>query len=48
MGNAVDIVFLDLCKAFDSVPHRWLIMKLSAYGIQGKIAAWLSEFLGGS
>ena len=22
-------------------------MKLSAYGIQGKIATWLSEFLGG-
>ena len=46
-GNAVDIVFLDLHKAFDSVPHRRLLMKLSAYGIQGKIATWLSEFLGG-
>ena len=46
-GNVVDIVFLDLHKAFDSVPHRRLLMKLSVYGIQGKIATWLSEFLGG-
>ena len=46
-GNAVDIVFLDLRKAFDSVPHKRLMMKLSAYGIQGRIAIWLSEFLQG-
>ena len=46
-GNVVDIVFIDLRKAFDSVPHKQLIMKLSAYGIQGKIATWLSEFLQG-
>ena len=46
-GNAVDIVFLDLHKAFHSVPHRQLLMKLSAYGIQGNIVTWLSEFLGG-
>ena len=46
-STAVDIVFLDLHKAFDFVPHKQLLMKLSAYGIQGKIATWLSKFLGG-
>ena len=35
------------CVKHLTVPHRRLIMKLSAYGIQGKIAAWLIEVLGG-
>ena len=40
-GNAVDNVFLDLHKAFDSVPYRRLLMKLPAYGIQDKITSYL-------
>ena len=32
-GNPIDIVYLDFCKAFDSVPHERLLKKLSAYGI---------------
>ena len=44
-GGAVDAIYLDFQKAFDTVPHRRLIKKLEAYGIQGKILNWISAFL---
>ena len=46
-GGVVDSIYLDFAKAFDSVPHRRLIEKLRAYGIQGKILDWINEFLCG-
>ena len=44
-GHDVDILYLDFKKAFDSVPHERLLMKLSAYGITGRIHVWIREFL---
>ena len=32
-------------KAFDKVPHKRLLYKLSTYGIQGKILSWIENFL---
>ena len=29
-GNDVDIIYPDLCKAFDCVPHQRLLSKLKA------------------
>ena len=41
----VDVVFLDLSKAFDKVPHRRLSVKLSYYGISGSTLTWINDFL---
>ena len=40
-----DVIFLDLSKAFDSVPHEHLLTKIDAYGIQGPLLYWLRSFL---
>ena len=44
-GKGLDIIFLDYQKAFDSVPHRRLLKKLSCYGIKGRILNWVRDFL---
>ena len=46
-GDPFDIVYLDFRKAFDSVPHERLIIKLAAYGINGKVLQWIRSFLAG-
>ena len=43
--NSVDIVYLDVRKAFDSVSHQKIIYKLSKYGIGGSLLAWIQNFL---
>ena len=34
-SKAVDIIYLDFQKAFDKVPHKRLLIKLKAHGIDG-------------
>ena len=41
----VDVVFLDISKAFDKVPHRCLSEKLPYYGIDGSTMTLINEFL---
>ena len=45
MGNNTDAVYHDFAKAFDSVPHQRLLMKIKGYGISGKIWKWIEDFL---
>ena len=46
-NNPVDAVYLDLSKAFDTVPHNKLIHKLKGYGISCNVLQWISDFLYG-
>jgi hypothetical protein len=40
-----DVVYFDFKKAFDSVSHPKLLSKLHAYGINGQLFAWITDFL---
>ena len=44
-GKALDCIYLDFAKAFDSVPHKRLLNKLHAYCITGKLHKWVENFL---
>ena len=41
----VYVAYFDYAKAFDKVSHRLLILKLKAYGIDGKLLLWLEAYL---
>ena len=38
-------MYIDFSKAFDSVPHTRLLIKLQAYGICGDLYNWLCNYL---
>lgn len=39
------VVFLDFSKAFDTVPHKRLLMKLENVGICGDLLVWIEAFV---
>jgi Reverse transcriptase (RNA-dependent DNA polymerase) len=45
--GVVDAIYLDLAKAFDTVPHQRLLSKLSGCGVGGKILEWIKHFFTG-
>jgi Reverse transcriptase (RNA-dependent DNA polymerase)/Endonuclease-reverse transcriptase len=46
-GHPVDIFYLDFSKAFDTVPHERLMIKLAAKGVAGEVTDWLRDWLTG-
>ena len=43
-GN-IDILYCDFMKAFDKVPHKRLVYKVSKYGVKGNVLGWIESFL---
>jgi hypothetical protein len=46
-GDGMDVIIIDFSKAFDLVPHDWLLMKLGASGVESRVVIWVGEFLVG-
>ena len=44
-GQGVDVVLLNLAKAFDKVPHKRLLGKLKKHGISGNILNVIEDWL---
>lgn len=44
-GICVDVVYLDIAKAFDTVSHSKLLFKLSACGVRDPLLSWIADFL---
>ncbi|KAK4829480.1 hypothetical protein QYF61_004770 [Mycteria americana] len=46
-GKAVDVVYLDFSKAFDTVSHSILLEKLAAHGLDRCTLRWVKNWLDG-
>ncbi|CAM5140238.1 unnamed protein product [Eretmochelys imbricata] len=44
-GKAVDVLFLDFSKAFDTVSYSILVSKLKKYGLDGCTTRWVESWL---
>ena len=46
-GKAVDVIYLDCSKAFDTVSHSILLEKLAGWGLDGCTLHWVKICLNG-
>ena len=46
-GKAAILVYLDIQKAFDQVPHNLLLARLRVAGVSGSLLKWFSSYFSG-
>ena len=46
-GKALDVVYLDFSKAFDTVSHSFLLRKLVTHGLDRYTLLWVRNWLEG-
>ncbi|PKU41780.1 rna-directed dna polymerase from mobile element jockey-like [Limosa lapponica baueri] len=46
-GKAVDVVYLDFSKSFDTISHSILLEKLAAHVLDGHTLRWVKNWLDG-
>jgi len=46
-GKAVDVVYLDFSKAFDTVSDNILMEKMAAHSLDGRTLRWVKHWLNG-
>jgi len=46
-GKAVDVIYLDFSKVFNTVPHSTLLEKLATHGLGGCTLHWINNWLNG-
>ena len=44
-GQEADVIYLDFSKAFDSVSHQNLLLKLKQHGNSGSLLSWFADYL---
>ena len=44
-GSEVDVIYVDMEKAFDKVDINVLLAKLDKYGVRGRLHRWIRDFL---
>ena len=44
-GGQLDVKYTNFAKAFDTVPHHRLLLKLKAYNIDTDLVLWMTDFL---
>lgn len=44
-GGQIDVIYLDMAKAFDKVNHELMIRKLHQFGFRGNLLNWFRSYL---